>query len=503
VKSDRKGWFMFAHAAGVAMVALVLTATSANAAPLINEDFQSPMYSVRTADPSFTGWSWNNAPMVKTARPDYRSDAPGDPTNQSIQFEWDNAEANHTVTAPIWSTGDVFTLTLDVAPQSWNGANDRYIAPSLIQGGTTIWDANTLMDKWSGSPVWEQKEYIVPTTGFTSGSDVTLKIDHTGQRGIYVDNVNLAVDAPPADNDPPLPNPPTWDTAPTVFDYTSVFMSVNPASDPFGVEYLFTNTTNSNDSGWQDSTEWVDSGLNQNASYDYQAIARDKSPNQNPTSAATDSATTGGLDGLIFSSGFQFPKYPNGTANPDFVGWEWTSAPSVRARTAANQSDVPVDVAGDNSNQLMQFEYTDDTATRDTSHPWAADEVYTLTLNASPQSWNGTQQRFITPSLLQTDGTELWSETVELPIYDDFGRNPWTDAQTFEFEIDASTFTAGTEGQPLSVKMVSSGFRGMYFDNVMLTFAGSQTAVPEPSTFALAALGLLGLGWYGRRRRLS
>jgi len=37
-------------------------------------------------------------------------------------------------------------------------------------------------------------------------------------------------------------------------------------------------------------------------------------------------------------------------------------------------------------------------------------------------------------------------------------------------------------------------------DNINVRF-GPDAAVPEPSTFALAALGLLGLGWYGRRRR--
>jgi len=486
------------------MAAIGLAAGATHAATLISEDFQSPMYPNNTDDPSFTGWTFTyNNPQhlnsrLSAATPGGTSDFPGANGNQGIQFEWTNVEGSYTVSAPSWNTGDVFELTVDVAPQQWNGANDRYFAPSLIQGGTTIWSANTLMDKWSGSPVWEQKQYYIPTTGFTSGTDITLHLDHTGQRGLYLDNVNLKVDVDPGDNDPPLPNPPTWDTAPTVFDYTSVFMSVNPASDPYGVEYLFTNTTTANNSGWQDSTQWVEGGLDQTTSYDYSVIARDKSPSQNATSAATDSATTDGLDGLIFSSGFEYPKYSNGTLKPDFFGWEWTG--NVRSRTSANQSDVPCDDHPDTPNQVIQFEYTQHTGTRATSHLASADEVYTLTLNASPQSWHGQDARSLIAILLGSD--VVWSDTVALPLYDNFGRNPWTQAQTFTFVILGSDLPAAAIGQPLSVKIQSSGERGIYFDNVMLTYA-SATVIPEPATMGALGLAVAGLGGYVRKRRRS
>ena len=206
----------------LASLALGLFAVTAHA-QLINEDFQSPILPNGTGSPGFSGWTYNNGASVKSRITPGQSDLPGGAGNQGVQLEWTNAEANYNVSAPTWSAGDVFTLTVDVAPQSWNGHQDRYFEPSLRQGGSPIWSASTLMDKYVGPPVWEQQQYIVPTAGFTSGTDLELKIDHGGFRGIYFDNVNLTVGPAPIDNDPPVPNPPTWNTSPTVFDYTSVF----------------------------------------------------------------------------------------------------------------------------------------------------------------------------------------------------------------------------------------------------------------------------------------
>jgi len=99
----------------------------------------------------------------------------------------------------------------------------------------------------------------------------------------------------------------------------------------------------------------------------------------------------------------------------------------------------------------------------------------------------------------------LWESpedsTTLLPAYNNFGGNPWTAAQTFTFTIDASTFTTGTEGEPLMLRIGSSGdVRGVYFDNVSLTLPDATEPVPEPSAFALAVLGL-GLAFCRWRRR--
>ncbi|NQT40775.1 MAG: PEP-CTERM sorting domain-containing protein [Planctomycetes bacterium] len=56
-------------------------------------------------------------------------------------------------------------------------------------------------------------------------------------------------------------------------------------------------------------------------------------------------------------------------------------------------------------------------------------------------------------------------------------------------------------GDQLQLKFTNTATSYVGWDTITGDFYPAAVAVPEPSTFALAALGLLGLGWYGRRRR--
>ena len=73
-------------------------------------------------------------------------------------------------------------------------------------------------------------------------------------------------------------------------------MAATTASDPSGVEYYFEETSGNpggTDSGWQDSVNYTDSGLNAGTEYSYRVKARDKSADQKETSwSSTSTATT-------------------------------------------------------------------------------------------------------------------------------------------------------------------------------------------------------------------
>ena len=75
-------------------------------------------------------------------------------------------------------------------------------------------------------------------------------------------------------------------------------MMATTATDTSGVEYYFECTAGGgNDSGWQDSTTYIDTGLTPETSYTYRVKARDKSANQNETGWSSEaSATTGSTD---------------------------------------------------------------------------------------------------------------------------------------------------------------------------------------------------------------
>lgn len=127
-------------------------------------------------------------------------------------------------------------------------------------------------------------------------------VDKQYSRNLGVDNgIELLYLSISQDTESPQPDPLTWQTFPFATDSTSITMTAITATDPSGVEYYFACTSGGgNDSGWQSSSTYNDSGLLPNTAYSYRVRARDKSTSQNVT-AWSDSrvATT-----------FKDPSYP-------------------------------------------------------------------------------------------------------------------------------------------------------------------------------------------------
>jgi hypothetical protein len=266
-----------------------LTSLQVNAANLIIEDFESPVEADNTTTPGFAGWTW-----VSNVKSRINGTVPGSP-NQALYFEWTSYEAYYDIDHA-WAAGNTYVLTLKASPSSWNGSLDRYIAPSLRQqDGTVLWSANEMMpkyDSYNGNP-WTAAQtftWVIQSDDFstgTAGSNLRLRLDHTGQRGIYIDDVELVEGALPVDNTPPSPDPMGWITAPTVVDFVNVTMTSNLAiDDPYGVQYLFENVTTGANSGWQSnllSNIWTQANLVAGNTYTYRVKARDLSPNLNET----------------------------------------------------------------------------------------------------------------------------------------------------------------------------------------------------------------------------
>jgi hypothetical protein len=115
-------------------------------------------------------------------------------------------------------------------------------------------------------------------------------------------------DVPPPDTTPPTPDPMTWATPPYATGPYSISMTATTATDVSGVEYLFECTAGGgNNSGWQDSATYDDTGLSPITEYTYRVQARDKSPNQNATAfSGGASATTGEVVAALLRGAFHF-----------------------------------------------------------------------------------------------------------------------------------------------------------------------------------------------------
>ena len=569
---------------------------------LVDEDWQTQLFdnnkSRSTGD--FEGWAFSNQ-WAYSNREDGTGSIPGDSafaTNQIINLVYTSAHLEFDIPHP-WTANDVYYLRVEASPSSWNGHVQRYVRPELHQqDGTVLW--STREDASTAVPLYDNfgalKDYPSELIFFfkldasvfpgTAGSPIRLRIDSSGQRGLYINNVTLTLGPLPDDNaapdpqpltweaspqvsdftnvsmqatsardpgdlygveyyfentvsktnsgwqdgrtwhennlaydtqyvyrfkvrdkspnlnetnwspevsittaardsEPPTPDPLTWDVAPLVGDYGTLTMKANMATDPAGVQYFFENTVTGTSSGWLDRNSWTDGGLDPDTLYTYRVKARDKSPDQNESTAwsSLQSVRTPTVPpGTLLITGFQSPMFPSGTSDPSFAGWTMNNGRSVKSRLQGSDG-LPGDSSVTGSNQGIQFEYNNAWMEYAIAHNWSSSDTFTLTLNAAPQKWSQTGQRYIRPMILQQDGTVLWdlgenpdgAEKTALPIDVSFGSSTWQaePALNFSFTINASDFTNGTEGQPIALRLGGSGTRGMYVDNVAFSIEGT------------------------------
>ena len=102
-----------------------------------------------------------------------------------------------------------------------------------------------------------------------------------------------------SDSTAPTPDPMTFSVLPNAISDSAITMTATTATDDaFDVEYYFTCSAGSgNDSGWQSSPTYTDTGLSAGETYSYAVRARDTSSANNTTAiSAASSATTASVD---------------------------------------------------------------------------------------------------------------------------------------------------------------------------------------------------------------
>lgn len=208
-------------------------------------------------------------------------------------------------TSPGIAPGTAVTLTASINDTRFNNSNgteptqniaaaEYYVDnPPWVTSPTPVAFAMSPSDGSFNNTV-ENAEASIDTTGWSEGRHIVFVRgqDTDGNWGAFSAVFLFITNT--SDTTAPTPDPMTFATAPYATGQNSIQMTATTATDTSGVEYYFECTTpGGHDSGWQDSTTYVDSGLSPDTTYTYRVKARDKSSNQNETAWSTSlSATT-------------------------------------------------------------------------------------------------------------------------------------------------------------------------------------------------------------------
>ncbi len=387
-----------------------------------NKDIpDTTVYEVSDSNWSQTTMTWNN-------KPSYGSSIDSKTTTTYVD-EWAEFDLSSYITANgtyslclrtsvstlgmDWSSKDsandpCLVVTRDMPPtpdpMTWSSnpsADDSY---SISMTATTATDDNDSVqyyfDEITGNPGGTDSGWQSSTSYTDTGlSEDTLyrykvKARDTGTYSQETEySINKSVTTP-VDNTAPTPDPMTWSTQPYAVSDTEISMTASTATDDSGsVQYYFECTAGGgNDSGWQSSTNYNDTGLTASTQYTYKVKARDTSSNNNETSySSTASATT--MDEPDTTP----PSAPTGlgaTAGDGQVSLDWDdnteqdfdSYSVYRSTTSGSgYSSIATDVA--------TSDYTDSSASNGTTYYYVVTAVdnsnnestYSSEASATPQ----------------------------------------------------------------------------------------------------------------------
>jgi len=171
---------------------------------------------------------------------------------------------------------------------------------------------------WQTSPSYTDREL---SAGVQYSYTVIMR-DGFSNTGTASDAASATTAATP-DNDPPTPDPMTWESLPVALSSSSISMTATTAVDTNGVEYYFSNVTDgSHDSDWRASPTYIDMGLAPDTHYSYTVKARDMSVSYNETALSAVAGVSTGLD-LSMEVPFMesFESYTNGHSLGGSNGW--------------------------------------------------------------------------------------------------------------------------------------------------------------------------------------
>ena len=245
---------------------------------------------------------------IETGGPDNGFGTPK--TTAQMQTKDTFTSAGWDFTSPVWTIyegNDYPRLWWEVAPSpdimTWD-------SPPVVIGPYSITMTATTATSYDSSGVQYYFNNVTDPNHDSGWQDSTTYLDTALQEQTQYTYRVKARDKSPMKNEthystqasatttvdtaPPVPDPTQWASPPSATSPSSIIMSAVTAVDGAGVQYYFSNLTDpSHDSGWQDSTTYEDTDLDEITQYTYRVKARDKSANQNETGwSSTASATT-------------------------------------------------------------------------------------------------------------------------------------------------------------------------------------------------------------------